>query len=283
MQIIDGKVIAEDIRKQLVIEVETFKKSNIYPKLDIVLIGNDPASHLYVNKKITLCNQVGIGYQLHHFDSISKNELEEKIKLLNGHGLLIQLPLPNHIDRQKVINLINPKNDIDCFHPENIGLLFHGCPRFLPCTPYAIIKMLEYNNIPIVGKHFVIINDSIIIGKPLALLLINKGATVTVCNKFTKNLQEISLLADILIVAVGKRPEFVLDGRFCKEGVIILDVGMNKIDGRVCGDVDLDSVKGKAKLVSKTPGGIGLITVHVLLQNILQAVKISLDNNNVVC
>jgi methylenetetrahydrofolate dehydrogenase (NADP+) / methenyltetrahydrofolate cyclohydrolase len=283
-QLIDGKVLSaqirEEVKEAVSIRVKAGKRA---PFLTVVLIGEDPASASYVKGKAKATAEVGIGSDTLVYDaSISEKEVLEIIERLNNDpdidGILVQLPLPAHIDERKVINAIAPAKDVDCFHPESVGNLVIGNDGFQPATPAGIVEMLQRCNIPTAGKHCVIIGRSNIVGKPLANLMLKKGidATVTVCHSRTKNLPEIARQADILVAAIG-RANFVT-GDMVKEGAVVIDVGINRIDDasrergyRLVGDVDFEAASKKASHITPVPGGVGPMTIAVLLQNTLKA------------
>ncbi len=275
MKIIDGKKISQDIKNELKQEVEKLKKQGITPGLAVILVGEDPASQVYVRNKEKACEYIGIKSFSHKLsESASEDEILNLIKKLNEdeniHGILVQLPLPKLIDENKIIMAIDPKKDVDGFHPENIGKLSIGQAMLLPCTPAGIIKLLKRSQIEIEGKNCVVIGKSNIVGKPVALMLMNKNGTVTVCHSKTKNLSEISKQADILVVAVG-RPKMVT-ADMIKEGVVIIDVGINRLeDGSLCGDVDFENCKKIASAITPVPGGVGPMTIAMLMKNCIKA------------
>lgn len=264
------------IQKELKVRVNNLKKT--VPKLAVFLVGNNEASRIYVRNKTKACQRIGIESEVYELpENTTGSKLDKLICKCNEasdvHGILVQLPLPYHFDKIKIINSIAVEKDVDCFHAHNIGMLVQGIPIFTPCTPTGICKLLDYINVSVLGKNIVIINDSIVVGRPLAMLLSNKGATVTICNKHTERLKEISKKADIVVVAVGKRPEFVLNKHYCKEGVVLIDVGINNQNGKLCGDIDIESVSNLASMVTQTPGGIGPLTISVLLENVVLAAE----------
>lgn len=272
------KIGCADIASEILEEVShVIQSNNISPCLAVILAGNNHASEIYVKRKKSHCEKHGIRCDVYLFDEkVEQLEIELLIKKLNDDpnvsGILVQLPLPPSLldHTQSILNCINPQKDVDCFHAFNIGAIAQRSPTFLPCTPAGIIYFLEYHKIPIVGQHFVIINDSIVVGRPLAFALGNMGATVTLCNKDTINIKQISRSADVLVVAVGKYPNFVLTSEYCKKGVVVIDVGINKVNGKVIGDVD-ESVSEVASLATKVPGGIGLLTIAMLLKNVVKS------------
>jgi len=275
MQILDGKQLSKDIKEILKNEIANFSKK---VGLAVVLVGNDSASNLYVSMKKKACDYVGIdSFSLEFSEEISETELTEKIKELNNDdkvdGILVQLPLPKHIDTQKILSLINPEKDVDGFHPYNIGQIVAGLDGFAPCTPLGMVRLLEkYNLDDLRGKNAVVVGASNIVGKPIASLLLNLNATVDICHIYTKNLKEHTLKADILVVAVGKQNLITAD--MVKDDVIIFDVGINKTEnGKIVGDVDFDEVSKKASFVTPVPGGVGPMTIAMLLENTIKSAK----------
>ncbi|MDR0611762.1 MAG: bifunctional methylenetetrahydrofolate dehydrogenase/methenyltetrahydrofolate cyclohydrolase FolD [Planctomycetaceae bacterium] len=290
MQLLDGKKLSETIRQELAEEVIRFKSSTgITPCLAAVLVGENPASQIYVSNKEKACRKIGIESQLFRLPVTTTTEellgLVEKLNKDSGvHGILVQLPLPQGCDELRVLDAIDTKKDVDAFHPENVGLISQGRPRYLPCTPYGIQQMLVRYGIETSGKHAVIVGRSDIVGKPMALMLIQKqlpkqsgaDATVTIVHSRTKNLSEITRQADLLIVAIG-RSRF-LTAEMVKPGAVVIDVGINRLsDGTICGDVDFDNVKDIAGAVSPVPGGVGPLTISMLLLNTLRAAKLSIQ------
>lgn len=278
MKILNGRIVANKTKEQLKRKIAKLrKKSGTTPGLAVVLVGNDPASMLYVASKKKACRELGIASSSYELDKkTSEKELLNLIKKLNKdkkvHGLLVQLPLPRHIDEKKVIEAIDPEKDVDCFHPHNVGKLSMGYPTLLPCTPQGIVELLEYYKIKIEGQDAVIVNKSNIVGKPLAMLLMNLGATVTVCHKKTKELSEKTKKADILVSAVG------IDGfirsNMVKKGAAVIDVGINRSkDGKVVGDVDFNNVSKIAGAVTPVPGGVGPMTIAMLMKNVVLAAE----------
>lgn len=285
-QLIDGKVLSAQIRSEIKAKVEKrVQLGKRAPFLTVVLIGNDPASASYVKAKAAASAEVGIASDTLRFESsVTESEVLTLLARLNKDpnvdGILVQLPLPSHIDEQKVINAIAPSKDVDCFHPESVGNLVIGMDGFQPATPAGIVEMLRRSNIQTAGKHCVIIGRSNIVGKPLANLMLKKGidSTVTVCHSRTPNLPEIARQADILVAAIG-RPHFVTSD-MVKENAVVIDVGINRMDDptkergyRLVGDVDFDAVSEKASYITPVPGGVGPMTIAVLLQNTLKAAR----------
>lgn len=277
MELMDGKELAKNIRANLKEEVEELKKKGIYPKLAVIMVGDDKASAVYVRNKSKACNEIGVEYEefLLKADT-TMDELLELIKKLNEDekidGILLQSPIPRHLDINEAFMAIDPKKDVDGFHPVNVGKLSLNQDCFVSCTPYGIIKMLETYNVPIEGARAVIIGRSNIVGKPLIQCLLNKNATVTICHSKTKNLEEVTKQADILIAAIGK-PEFVT-GNMVKEGTAVIDVGINRTeDGKLVGDVNFEEVSKKASYITPVPGGVGPMTIAMLMTNVVKAAK----------
>ena len=276
-QIIDGKELAKNIRLKLKEEVEELKNADIKPKLAVVLVGDDKASKVYVKNKSKACEETGIDFEEHILPVSTKmEELLELIEKLNNdetiHGILVQSPLPQGLDANVAFRAISPKKDVDGFNPINVGKLSLNQECFVSCTPYGIIKMLEAYNIQIEGAHAVIIGRSNIVGKPLAQCLLNKNATVTICHSRTKNLKEITKQADILIAAIGKS-KFVTED-MVKEGAAVIDVGINRMDdGKLVGDTDFENIKEKTSYITPVPGGVGPMTIAMLMHNVVKAAK----------
>ena len=277
-QRIDGKAISDQIKEEAALEAQELQRQGITPCLAVVLVGNDPASMVYVNNKKKACEKVGIlsrSYELPE-DTEEKDllALVEQLNMDNSvHGVLVQLPLPPQIDEEKVILAVDPKKDVDCFHPLNVGLL-HTCQKgFLPCTPAGVLELIERSGHTIEGKRCVVIGRSHNVGKPTAMLLLQKNGTVTICHSKTKDLKGICKEADILVSAVGKLHTVTKD--MVKEGAVVIDVGMNRNEnGKLCGDVDYDDVCEVAGAVSPVPGGVGLMTVAMLMKNCITAAKL---------
>jgi len=278
MQIIDGKKLAKEIRDQIAIEVEELKTSrDIIPGLAVILVGNDPASHAYVKMKAKACKEAGIYSITHEMpESISQSEIEETIRMMNKNpnidGILVQLPLPSHIDSTKILELIDPKKDVDGFHAYNFGRLMTGLDGFVPCTPLGVMEMFKAYNIDPKGKDACIVGASNIVGKPMAALLLNAFATVDICHIHTKDLTEHTKRADILVVGVGKAG--LITEEMVKEGAVVIDIGINRLeDGRLVGDVDYEAVAPKCSYITPVPGGVGPMTIAMLLKNTLKAAK----------
>lgn len=278
MELINGKELAKKIRGELKLEVEELNKKGIKPKLAVIMVGDDKASGVYVRNKSKACNEIGIEFEEFLMDSsIKQEELIHLINTLNErediNGILLQSPIPSHLNIREAFNNINYKKDVDGFNPINVGKLSIGEDSFISCTPYGVIKMLEEYNIPIEGKRAVIIGRSNIVGKPLIQCLLNKNATVTVCHSRTKNIEEITKEADILIAALGK-PKFVKED-MVKENAVVIDVGINRNEeGKLVGDVDFENVSKKASYITPVPGGVGPMTIAMLMNNVVKAAKI---------
>ncbi len=277
-QRIDGKAISDQIKEEAALEAQELQRQGITPCLAVVLVGNDPASMVYVNNKKKACEKVGIlsrSYELPE-DTEEKDllALVEQLNMDNSvHGVLVQLPLPPQIDEEKVILAVDPKKDVDCFHPLNVGLLHTGQKGFLPCTPAGVLELIERSGHTIEGKRCVVIGRSHNVGKPTAMLLLQKNGTVTICHSKTKDLKGICKEADILVSAVGKLHTVTKD--MVKEEAVVIDVGMNRNEnGKLCGDVDFDDVCEVAGAVSPVPGGVGLMTVAMLMKNCITAAKL---------
>ncbi len=280
--ILDGKQLAEKIQGGLAADVDKFVADRgIAPCLAAVLVGDNPASEVYVRNKQRACQRVGMGSELYRLPATTTtDELLALIEKLNAdravHGILVQTPLPSQIDSSRVVATVSPPKDVDAFHPENVGLVTLGRPRFFPCTPYGIRQLLQSNKIQTSGRHAVVVGRSDIVGKPMALMLLDKGpmgdATVTVCHSRTPNLAEITRQADILIAAIG-RPRFIT-AEMVKPGAAVIDVGINRVDGKLCGDVDFAAVSEVAGHISPVPGGVGPLTVTMLLHNTLLAARL---------
>ncbi|MEC1261114.1 bifunctional methylenetetrahydrofolate dehydrogenase/methenyltetrahydrofolate cyclohydrolase FolD [Bacillus swezeyi] len=275
--IIDGKETAKEKRGQLAKEVEELKKQGVTPGLAVILIGDDPASLSYVRGKKKAAEAMGMRFQLDHFDaSFSEQELLEVIDQYNNnddfHGILVQLPLPEHISEQAVIERISPDKDVDGFHPLNVGKMLLGEDTFLPCTPAGIVELLKKTGIDLSGKEVVVVGRSNIVGKPVGQLLLNENATVTYCHSRTADITAHTKKADILIVAVGKANFITADQ--IKEGAVVIDVGVNRLDnGKLAGDVAFDEAKEKASYITPVPGGVGPMTITMLAHNTVKSAK----------
>ena len=277
-KIIDGKLISAQIREEIAEKVRIFnEKTGKLPGLAVVIVGENPASQVYVRNKKKACEQVGFNSWVYEMpDGTTQEELNALIDKLNNdedvHGILVQLPLPKHLDEEQVILRIKPEKDVDAFHPYNVGRITIGNPKFLPCTPAGIMELLHRSNIEISGKECVVIGRSNIVGKPMALLLLAENGTVTVCHSKTKNLNEVCKKADILVVAIGKADFVTAD--MVKDGAVVIDVGMNRnAEGKLTGDVDFASVSKVASYITPVPGGVGPMTITMLLQNTLRAAE----------
>ena len=268
-QVIDGKAIANSVREELRMQIARLKEEGVTPGLAVVLVGDDPASRLYVNMKKKTCAELGIYSEEHLLPAdISQKELIDRVKMLNTdvniHGILVQLPLPGHLDENEVLETISPLKDVDGFHPNNVGQLMIGEPLFVPCTPAGVIKLIKSTGVEIKGKNAVVVGRSNIVGKPTAMLLIHEHASVTICHSRTKDLAAHCRNADILVVAVG-RPEMI-KGDMIKPGAVVIDVGTNKTDGKLLGDVAFDEAKEVAGFITPVPGGVGPMTIAMLIQ-----------------
>lgn len=272
-KLIDGREIGKKIREEIKERVEKLEEKGCIPGLAVIIVGDNQASHTYVRNKQKSSIEVGMKSELIKLPAtVTEEELLNQIKELNNddsiHGILVQLPLPDHINEDLVILTIDPRKDVDGFHPENVGKMIIGQRAFLSCTPYGIIKLLERTNTPIKGQHAVIVGRSNIVGKPMGQLLLQRDATVTYCHSRTENLAEHTRQADILIVAIG-RTKFITK-EHVKEGAVVIDVGMNRDEfGKLCGDVDFDDVLDKAAAITPVPGGVGPMTITMLLKNTL--------------
>jgi len=276
INLIDGKYVAAQIKNNVALDVIELKKKGINPCLAVILVGEDPASQVYVRNKKKACEECGIISEEFVLPAdVGQEELLKLISALNYdesvNGVLVQLPLPAGYDEKEVIEAINPDKDVDCFHPSNVGRVMTGDYSFLPCTPAGVIEMLDCYNIDITGKECVVVGRSNIVGKPMSMLLLNRNGTVTTAHSKTKNLADITCRADILVAAVG-RPKFITED-MVKEGAVVIDVGINRVDGKLCGDVDFDNVASKAGYITPVPGGCGLTTVAMLMKNTVTAAK----------
>ncbi|MGI6364842.1 MAG: bifunctional methylenetetrahydrofolate dehydrogenase/methenyltetrahydrofolate cyclohydrolase FolD [Bacillota bacterium] len=275
--IIDGKAVSKLLRKEITEGVERIKaEKGITPGLAVVLVGEDPASQTYVRNKEKSCIKVGMYSEVHRLPAeTSEEELLKLVDQLNRdpklHGILVQLPLPKHIDETKVIEAIDPAKDVDGFHPVNAGRLLIGQDSFLPCTPFGIMELLKQENVELKGKHAVVVGRSNIVGKPVALLLLQEHATVSICHSRTADLGAMTRQADVLVVAVG-RPNFIT-GDMIKPGAVVIDVGINRVEDGLVGDVDFESAKEVAGKITPVPGGVGPMTITMLLRNTLLAAE----------
>ena len=278
-QIIDGNALSKQLRADVALRAAALRARGITPGLAVVLVGDSPASQVYVRNKIKACEDNGLHSVLEKYPSaLSEADLLARVDALNNdpaiHGILVQLPLPAHIDAHKVIEAISPAKDVDGFHVASAGSLMVGQPGFWPCTPYGCMKMLESIGFDLRGKHAVVIGRSNIVGKPMALMLLQKNATVTICHSATSNLKAMTLQADVVVAAVGQRT--ILTADMVKPGAVVIDVGMNRNDeGKLCGDVDFESVSQVAGYITPVPGGVGPMTITMLLVNTLEAAEMA--------
>ena len=280
--IIDGKLVSAAVKERVAAEVKALNLKGISVCLAVILVGSDPASQIYVANKKKACEQLGIISKEYLLpETTTQDELLSLVKELNAdktvNGILCQLPLPKGLDEKVVIEAIDPNKDVDAFHPVNVGRIMIGDYDFLPCTPAGVMEMLSYYNIDVCGKECVVIGRSNIVGKPMGMLLLHKNGTVTIAHSRTKNLSEVTRRADILVAAVGKAKFVTAD--MVKDGAVVIDVGMNRADGKLCGDVDFDAVSEKASYITPVPGGVGPMTIATLMQNTLTAAK---RQNNVI-
>ena len=277
--IIDGKKISTQIKDEIKEQVAAYAAQGIKIKMAVIKVGEDPASAVYVRNKQLACEYVGIESVAYNLkEETTEDELLDLVKNLNNdtsvNGILVQLPLPKHIDEDKVLNTIDSSKDVDGFHPNNVGKMMVGDETFLPCTPAGIVELLKRTNIELEGKECVVIGRSNIVGKPMSILMLKENCTVTIAHSRTKNLKEVTKRADILIVAIGK-PKFV-NSEFVKDGAVIIDVGIHRgADGKLCGDVDFDDVVDKVSAITPVPGGVGPMTVTMLMANCLRSVALN--------
>ncbi len=276
-QRIDGNALSQKLRVQITERTAALKAKGITPGLAVVLVGDNPASQVYVRNKVKACQDCGLHSLLEKYpEDMTEKVLLDRIEVLNQdasiHGILVQLPLPKHIDAQRVIEAIAPHKDVDGFHIASAGALMTGMPGFWPCTPYGCMKMLESIGYDLKGKHALVIGRSNIVGKPMALMLLQQNATVTICHSGTTDLKAMTLQADVIVAAVGKRN--VLTADMVKPGAVVIDVGMNRNDeGKLCGDVDFEGVEKVASYITPVPGGVGPMTITMLLVNTLEAAE----------
>jgi methylenetetrahydrofolate dehydrogenase (NADP+)/methenyltetrahydrofolate cyclohydrolase len=276
-RLIDGIALSQQLREQVAARTQALRQRGVQPGLAVILVGDNPASQVYVRNKVKACEEAGFHSLLERYDaSLSQPALLEHIARLNLderiHGILVQLPLPDHIDAQRVIEAISPEKDVDGFHIASAGALMTGLPGFWPCTPYGCLKMLDSIGYDLKGKHAVVIGRSNIVGKPMALMLLQRNATVTVCHSGTQNLAHFTRQADVIVAAVGRRN--VLTADMVKPGAVVLDVGMNRNDeGKLCGDVDFEGVRQVASYITPVPGGVGPMTITMLLINTLESAE----------
>ena len=276
--VISGKEVSAKVREDVKKECEELKKLGITPGLAVIIVGDDPASRVYVNNKKKACAEVG--FVSEEYALPAETTQEELMALVDKltekpdiNGILCQLPLPKHLDEKAVINAISPEKDVDAFHPSNVGKIMIGDYDFLPCTPAGVMELIHYAGIDVSGKNCVVIGRSNIVGKPMSMLLLHENGTVTICHSRTKNLKEICCGADILVAAVGKAKFVKAD--MVKDGAVVLDVGINRDEnGKLCGDVDYDEVEKKASYITPVPGGVGPMTIAMLMKNTLKAAKV---------
>lgn len=275
-RIIDGKSIAKELRESLAPRVAALKEQGITPGLTVIVVGDDPASAIYVRNKERACVKLGMNSQVLRFPAeTTQEEILNTVRLLNQddsvHGILVQLPLPRHIDEQAVLRAIDPDKDVDGFHAMNAGRLMNGESGFVACTPKGVMRLLEVSGVELDGKNAVVVGRSNIVGKPMALLLLQKNCTVTIAHSHTKDLAAVTRSADILVVAVG-RAGFIT-GDMIKPGAAVMDVGINRVDGKVVGDVDFESAKEVASCITPVPGGVGAMTIAMLMENTVEAAE----------
>ena len=276
-EIISGKVISAAVKERIAAEVAELKTKGVTPGLAVIIVGTDPASQVYVGSKERTCIELGMYSEKYELpESTTNEELLALVERLNKddkiHGILCQLPLPRHLDEKAVIDAIDPKKDVDAFHVQNVGKIMIGDYDFLPCTPAGIMEMLKFSGIDPAGKHCVVIGRSNIVGKPMAMLMLHANATVTICHSKTQNLKELCREADILVAAVGRAKFVTAD--MVKEGAVVIDVGMNRDEnGKLCGDVDYQNVEPLCSAITPVPGGVGPMTIAMLMQNTLTSAK----------
>lgn len=273
---LDGRAVSKACREEIAVQAETLISAGVVPHLAVVLVGENPASQVYVRNKENACKKAGIRSTVIRLpENCKQKELEQVVKALNAdveiHGILVQLPLPSHLDEAGILTLIDPDKDVDGFHAMNSGRLMNGQPGFVPCTPLGVMKLLDAYHISPEGKHAVVIGRSNIVGKPMAMLLLARNATVTMCHSKTANLAQLTRQADILVAAVGKANFVTAD--MVKPGAVVIDVGINRVDGMLVGDVDAQSVEPVAGYLTPVPGGVGQMTIAMLLANTIQAAK----------
>ncbi len=276
-KLIDGKAVSAKLRESLKQEVANLAEEGITPGLAVIIVGDDPASKVYVRNKEKACEELGIYSEKYELPAqTTQEELTELVKKLNQKpdidGILVQLPLPKHLDEKAIIETISPSKDVDAFHAQNVGRIMIGDYKFLPCTPAGIMELIASTGIPVEGKECVVVGRSNIVGKPMAMLLLHQNGTVTICHSRTKNLAEVTKRADILVVAIGKAKFITAD--MVKEGAVVIDVGMNRDEnGKLCGDVDFDAVCEVAGAITPVPGGVGPMTITMLMRNTITAAK----------
>ena len=279
-KIIDGNAVARHVRQECKEQTQALKAQGVTPGLAVIIVGDNPASKVYVANKVKACTEVGLASTVYAFEANTPDTVvEAKIQALNAdpavHGILVQLPLPAHYDAKRVLACISVDKDVDGFHLYNVGALAQGETVFPPCTPYGVSKMLEYENIPVAGQNVVVVGASNIVGKPMAMMLMQRDATVAICHAKTRDLAQFTILADILVVAAGV-PNLILP-QMVRTGAVVIDVGINRLpNGKLVGDVDFEGVRQKASYISPVPGGVGPMTITMLVHNTVQAAKRSL-------
>lgn len=277
MELLDGKKLSQKIKEELKKETAEFvEKNGVVPGLAVIMVGDDPASHAYVSMKAKACKEVGIYSALHEMPSaVTEEDVLSTIRMINDnpkiHALLVQLPLPKHIDTTKILEAVSAKKDVDGFHPYNLGRLVAGLDALIPCTPLGVMELLAEYGIDVKGKDCVVVGASNIVGKPMAALLLNAGATVDICHIFTQELKEHTKKADIIFVGVGK-PNLITED-MVKDGAIVVDIGINRVGDKLVGDADFDSLANKCSYITPVPGGVGPMTIAMLLKNTLKAAK----------
>ncbi len=283
-KVIDGKALSKKLREQIKKDAESLKSKGICPSLSVIIVGEDPASKTYVKNKRLACEEVGIKSDVYELpESTTSDELLSLVKKLNAdesvHGILVQLPLPKHLDEKVVIENIRIDKDVDAFHPQNVGRIMIGDFDFLPCTPAGVMEIIDEAGVEVKGKECVVVGRSNIVGKPQAMLLLHRHGTVTLCHSRTKDLKEVTRRAEILVAAVGKAKMITAD--MVRPGAVVIDVGMNRDEnGKLCGDVDFDGVKDVASVITPVPGGVGPLTITMLLKNTIKAAQLKLDKKS---
>jgi methylenetetrahydrofolate dehydrogenase (NADP+) / methenyltetrahydrofolate cyclohydrolase len=274
-RILDGKSLAAQVRASVKREVDALAQRGIRPGLAVILAGDNPASRVYVKNKVRACEETGVRSELYELPAtVGEEALIERVLALNDdaavHGILVQLPLPKAIDAERVLDMVSPAKDVDGFHPANLGMLLAGRPKFVPCTPAGVMRLIEHAGVTLAGSHAVVIGRSNIVGKPLAALLLQKDATVTICHSKSRDLAQLARQADVLVAAVGRAK--LVRGEMVKPGACVIDVGINRLpDGKLAGDVDYESAKEIAGWITPVPGGVGPMTIAMLLENCLSA------------
>ncbi|MDC1312089.1 bifunctional methylenetetrahydrofolate dehydrogenase/methenyltetrahydrofolate cyclohydrolase FolD [Burkholderiales bacterium] len=279
-EVVDGKLVSQKLRTQMAERVDNLRLKEIKPGLAVILVGDNPASQVYVRNKVRACDSIGIQSTVIRLSKdCSESAVLDELMRLNSdpniNGILVQLPLPNHIDDNKVLEIIKPEKDVDGFHKVNVGAMVTGNAQFYPCTPHGVMKLLDHYNIAIEGRHAVVIGRSNIVGKPMALMLLERGATVSICNSKTPDLSVFTRQADIVVAAVGRVN--MLNGEMIKSGAAIIDVGINRLkDGSLVGDVDYESARSVAGFVTPVPGGVGPMTITMLLENTIRSAEMTI-------